>query len=127
MTGLTGIPCLFSAFSWRAWRLGGSMAPDSILRVERPKRTDFMRKRTALISIALWLRWLGQDRRADDPSKPITHAFLATGGETYIMDGTGRVVWRYPHASRDGWVLHDGHVLLALNKSQTYPGGAAVE
>ncbi|WP_435011150.1 hypothetical protein P12x_002448 [Tundrisphaera lichenicola] len=59
--------------------------------------------------------------------KPITHGFLATGGETYIMDDSGRVVWRYPHASRDGWVLPDGHILLALNKSQTYPGGAAVE
>jgi Mal s 1 allergenic protein-like len=83
-----------------------------------------MRNRLALISIALTL---GGIVRADEPPKPITHAFLATGGETYIMDGTGRVVWRYPHASRDGWVLPDGHVLLALNKSKAYPGGAVVE
>jgi outer membrane protein assembly factor BamB len=86
-----------------------------------------MRKRIVLILTALLLGGIVESGRAEDPSKPITHAFLATGGETYIMDGTGRVVWRYPHASRDGWVLPDGHVLLALNKSKTYPGGAVVE
>jgi hypothetical protein len=36
-------------------------------------------------------------------------------------------VWEYPHSSRDGWVLEDGRVLLALSKSKSYPGGAAVE
>lgn len=66
--------------------------------------------------------------RADEP-KPsgITHAFLATGGETYIRDGDGTISWRYPQSSRDGWVLPNGHVLLALTKSKTYPGGGAVE
>jgi type 1 glutamine amidotransferase len=59
--------------------------------------------------------------------KPITHAFLATGGQTYIRAGDGRVTWRYPHASRDGWVLPNGNVLLALSTSKEHPGGAAVE
>src|SRR5438105_4456116 len=58
---------------------------------------------------------------------PVRHAFLATGGETFITDDAGKTVWTYPHASRDGWVLDDGHVLLALSQSKTYPGGAVVE
>jgi hypothetical protein len=62
---------------------------------------------------------------ADLPA--ITHAFLACGTETYILDGSGKVTWRYPRGSRDGWVLPNGNVLLALSKSNDYPGGAAVE
>ena len=62
----------------------------------------------------------------DTPSK-ITHRLLATGGETYIRDGEGNITWRYPHATRDGWVLANGNVLLALNKDKTYPGGGVVE
>lgn len=58
---------------------------------------------------------------------PVTHAFLATGNATYIQDGAGKVTWKYDHASRDGWVLSSGNVLLALNKSKTYPGGAVAE
>jgi outer membrane protein assembly factor BamB len=60
-------------------------------------------------------------------AEPITHAFLACGGQTYIRAGTGEITWRYPHATRDGWVLAEGNVLLALSKSKEYPGGAAVE
>jgi hypothetical protein len=64
---------------------------------------------------------------ADQPKTKITHAFLATGGETYIVDGDGKVTWKYPHGSRDGWVLPNGNVLLALSQSKKYPGGAVVE
>lgn len=64
---------------------------------------------------------------ADDAAEKITHSFLATGNETVIIDGSGKVTWRYPHASRDGWVLPSGNVLLALNRSKDYPGGAAAE
>ena len=39
-------------------------------------------------------------------------------------DGAGKTVWQYPHASRDGWVLANGNILLALGKSKDYPGGA---
>jgi hypothetical protein len=60
-------------------------------------------------------------------AEPVRHAFLAAGGETFITDPTGKVTWTYPHPSRDGWVLDNGNVLLALAKSKTYPGGAAVE
>jgi hypothetical protein len=58
---------------------------------------------------------------------PVQHAFLATGAETFIVDPTGSTTWKYPHSSRDGWVLANGHVLLALSKSKTDPGGAVVE
>ncbi|HTL18309.1 MAG TPA: hypothetical protein VL793_13820 [Patescibacteria group bacterium] len=57
----------------------------------------------------------------------ITHSFLATGGETYIRSGDGRILWRYPGSTRDGWVLPNGNILLAVSKGQDYPGGAAVE
>ncbi len=60
-------------------------------------------------------------------AEPIRHGFLATGAETFIVDESGKETWSYPHSSRDGWVLENGHVLLALSKSKTYPGGAVVE
>ena len=64
---------------------------------------------------------------AEPIDKPLTHAFLATGGQTYIRADDGTITWRYPHGSRDGWVLANGNVLLALSKGKEYPGGAAVE
>lgn len=56
----------------------------------------------------------------------VTHGFLATGSHTYIMNGAGEQVWSYPSASRDGYVLADGRVVLAVNKGRKYPGGAVV-
>src|SRR5256885_162213 len=56
----------------------------------------------------------------------ITHSFLATGGETYIMSGDGNITWRFAGSSRDGWVLPSGDILLAASKSKDYPGGAIV-
>jgi len=64
---------------------------------------------------------------AERPADKVTHSFLATGNETFIVDGAGKTTWKYPHSSRDGWVLPNDHVLLALSKSKDYPGGAAVE
>jgi hypothetical protein len=65
--------------------------------------------------------------RPSAAADPVKHTFLATGAETFITDADGKVTWSYPHPSRDGWVVGDGHVLLALSKGKTYPGGAAVE
>ncbi|MGV3773997.1 MAG: hypothetical protein ACO1QB_13935 [Verrucomicrobiales bacterium] len=56
-----------------------------------------------------------------------THKFLATGGETYIVANDNKVEWSYPHSTRDGFVLKNGNLLLALSKSDKYPGGAVVE
>ncbi len=64
--------------------------------------------------------------RAEEPAK-ISHGLLVTGGQTYIMDGSGKVLWSYTGGSRDGWVLPDGHVLLAVSKGKDHPGGAVVE
>jgi hypothetical protein len=60
-------------------------------------------------------------------AQPVTHAFLACGVETRIIDDAGKVTWLYPQQSREGWVFSNGDVLLALSKNKTYPGGAAVE
>lgn len=64
---------------------------------------------------------------ADEPKPPIQHAFLACGQETFLVDGGKKIIWQYPRSSRDGWVLPNGHILLALSKSKDYPHGAAVE
>ena len=56
-----------------------------------------------------------------------THRFLACGATTYIMETDGRMSWKYPHSTRDGYVLEDGRILLTLSKSEDYPGGAVVE
>ena len=64
---------------------------------------------------------------AADPADKITHGLLITGGETYIRDGAGKTLWSYPHSTRDGWVLDNGNLLLALSTSKEHPHGAAVE
>jgi hypothetical protein len=53
----------------------------------------------------------------------ITHSFLSTGAETRIVSAEGKVTWDYPRATRDGWVLPNGNVLLALAGG----GGGVVE
>jgi hypothetical protein len=60
-------------------------------------------------------------------SAEIKHAFLATGNDTFILDADGKVSWSYPVSTRDGWVLPNGNVLLAVSKSSKYPGGGVVE
>jgi outer membrane protein assembly factor BamB len=60
------------------------------------------------------------------PSK-ITHSFFIAGGETAILDNDGKALWSYPAATRDGFVLPNGNLLLALSKNKDYPGGAVVE
>jgi hypothetical protein len=57
----------------------------------------------------------------------ITHAFLATGAETRIVSGDGQVTWRSALPTRDGWVLPDGHILLAVSKCDSFPKGGVVE
>jgi hypothetical protein len=57
---------------------------------------------------------------------------LVCGGRTAIVDITpdhpeGVVEWSWPAATREGWVLPDGNVLLALSKGASTPKGAAVE
>src|SRR3954463_2902859 len=73
--------------------------------------------------IALLLALCAQQESAEK----ITHSFLVCGGETYIVNGGDSISWGYPRNTRDGWVLADGHVLLAVTKCKEYPSGAVVE
>jgi len=57
----------------------------------------------------------------------ITHSVFVAGAETAILNDQGAVLWKYPAATRDGFVLPDGHLLLAVSKNKDYPGGAVVE
>ena len=61
----------------------------------------------------------------------ITHDFLVTGGQTYICTNAagdaGTVTWSYENPTREGWVLPNGNLLLAVAKGKAFPGGGAVE
>lgn len=59
-------------------------------------------------------------------AQEITHSFLACGKHTYIMGEDGKASWTYPAATRDGFVLEDGTIILTLSKSKRYKGGAVV-
>jgi outer membrane protein assembly factor BamB len=71
------------------------------------------------ILVGLW-------SQQESPEK-ITHSFLVTGSQTYIVNQDDRIGWTYPKSTRDGWVLPNGNILLAVSKSKEYPGGAVVE
>ena len=79
---------------------------------------------TRLTAIVLGVLLTLASVQAEDGAK-ITHSFLATGGETYLQDGDGKVLWSYPKSTRDGWVLPNGNLLLAVSKSND--GGSVVE
>lgn len=57
----------------------------------------------------------------------VTHRFLAFGGATRIVEEDGRVSWSFPEGSRDGQMLPNGNILLALSRSDARPHGAVVE
>jgi hypothetical protein len=84
-----------------------------------------MKLRSSLLAVLLVVLSAGAGHALD--AGPITHAFLATGAETYIRSGDGRILWRYPGSTRDGWVLPSGNILLAVSKGTDFPGGAVLE
>jgi outer membrane protein assembly factor BamB len=61
-----------------------------------------------------------------EPPK-ITHSFFVAGGQTAILKDDGTEIWKYPAATRDGFVLESGNLLLAVSKNKDYPGGAVLE
>lgn len=65
--------------------------------------------------------------QAQEAAPAIKHSFLATGGETRLVDGDGKAIWRFPASTRDGQVLPNGNILLAVSKSAEFPGGAVLE
>jgi hypothetical protein len=84
----------------------------------------------AWLAVAAWSAACGSAAAAAEGAR--TLRLLVCGGRTEIVEilpdhPQGRVEWSYPAASREGWVLADGNVLLALSKGRATPGGAAVE
>src|SRR4051794_40623772 len=57
----------------------------------------------------------------------IRHSFLAAGAETRLISGDGQVTWRTPLPTRDGWVLNNGHILLAVSPCEEFPHGGITE
>lgn len=76
---------------------------------------------------ACWVAFTLAGLATSNAQTAITHSFLATGGETRIVDGEGKTIWKYPGSTRDGFVLPNGNILLAVSKNKEYPGGAVVE
>ncbi|MEO8271744.1 MAG: hypothetical protein ABI557_18620 [Aureliella sp.] len=60
-------------------------------------------------------------------AEEVQHSFLACGSHTYIVDEAGAKTWTYPQATRDGYVLPSGKIVLALNGTSQHPGGSVVE
>ncbi|MEY2597878.1 MAG: hypothetical protein RLZZ142_137 [Verrucomicrobiota bacterium] len=88
-----------------------------------------MKPHPLLLALLLPLASFGQARQAPTvaPASAITHSYAAFGGATEIRSADGQVLWKYPAATRDGWVLPNGNLLLTLSKNKDYPGGAVVE
>lgn len=57
----------------------------------------------------------------------VRHSFLVCGATTAIIGEDSKVVASFPYGTRDGFVLPDGHLLLAVSKSKEFPGGGIVE
>jgi hypothetical protein len=65
-------------------------------------------------------------------AEPASRRILTCGKRTAIVEITadepaGRVEWSHPANTREGWVLPNGNVLLALSKGGDTPRGGAVE
>lgn len=79
------------------------------------------------ITLALALLFgLSLPATADESAKA-THSFIAFGGKTRIIGEDGKVVWQYKRSTRDGYVLPDGKIVVAVSKGKPYSGGAVVE
>src|SRR6185295_4066098 len=69
-----------------------------------------MVRRTLLLTALLLTAASAQQPEAGK----ITHSFLALGGHIRLIDDSGKVTWSYPGYARDGWVLPNGNILLAM-------------
>ncbi len=76
-------------------------------------QTKFGRFVFVLIALACGTCWL---HSADDPpASTIRHSYLVLGGKTAIIGEDGKAAWEYSGASRDGFVLPNGNVLIAYS------------
>ena len=62
-----------------------------------------------------------------ESAEGIRHSMILFGAETYRVAEDGAVGWQAPLGSRDGWIMPNGHVLLAASKSKSFPSGAIIE
>jgi len=94
-----------------------------------PHRFDRLSRRRLAARLGLATACAGLTVSAADPT---TRRVLTCGQRTGLVEITadapaGKVEWRHPANTREGWVLPDGNVLLALSKGGDSPRGAAVE
>lgn len=68
----------------------------------------------------------GTPVEAGSPIK-VAHRLIAFGKDTYVLGEDGKQTWSYPHATRDGYLLDNGNVVLTLNKGKRFAGGAVIE
>lgn len=59
----------------------------------------------------------------------VQHSFLGVGkaNRAVIVDEQGAIEWKFDMPASDGWVLPNGHVLLALYGTKGFPNGGVVE
>lgn len=82
--------------------------------------------------VAIALALIGATPPSAASAAAPSRTVLVCGPRTAIVEidaetSPGRVEWSWPAASREGWVLPGGRILLALSKSAECPGGAAIE
>ena len=79
---------------------------------------------------------LGLTSRAEDapPTQaPKTHSFITFGHQTAIHTfkpggpAEGEVTWSTKLATREGWVLANGNILLTVSRQAGFPGGGVIE
>jgi hypothetical protein len=80
----------------------------------------------SLISLALPMRAAEPAAGVQTSETGVAHSFLVLGNTTARVGEDGKRTVTYPYGTRDGYVLPNGDVLLAVSKSKDFPGGGVV-
>lgn len=77
-------------------------------------RTSLLRNTTRWLAcvVVLLASWSAACA-AEQDAPVLRHSYLVLGGKTAIIGESGQMEWEYRGGSRDGFVLPDGHVLVA--------------
>jgi hypothetical protein len=57
----------------------------------------------------------------------IKHSFLVCGAVTAVIGEDSKPSATYAYSTRDGYILPNGNLLLAVSKSKEFPGGGIIE
>ena len=81
---------------------------------------------TAGFTFAALVMVIGSVSHADEP---IRHSFLGVGkaNQVVIVGEDNQIKWKYGVPASDGWVLPNGHVLLALYGTAEFPNGGILQ